>query len=70
LPTPDRRSVFSINIELDFARGQLADDVEEAARRQRGCALFFYLRFETAANTDVEIGRATRWKESAAWFEC
>ena len=48
---------FAIDVELNFARGQLANDGEEPARRQRGRAFLFDLRFETSAHADVEIGR-------------
>ena len=57
LPASDRRGVLSIDIDLNFAGGQLTNDVEKATRRQRGRALLFHLRFETAAHTDIEIGR-------------
>ena len=57
LAAADGGGVFPIDIELDFARRQFANDVEEPPRRQRGRAFFFHLRFETPAHTDVEIGR-------------
>jgi len=65
----------------NFARGQLADDREKAAVRQRRRALLFDIRFESAAHPDVEVGRgeqglrrlwpgAGRWRESAGWCGC
>src|SRR4030095_249989 len=56
LAAPDGSGIFSINIHLNFARRQFTDDVEEAAGRERGRPFFFYIRFATAADTDIEIG--------------
>src|SRR4029077_10845580 len=55
LAAPDGSSIFSINIHLNFARRQFTDDVEEATGGKRGRAFFFYIRFATAADTDIEI---------------
>ena len=57
LSAANRGGVLAIDVELNFARGQLANDGEEAARRERGGAFFFDLRFEAAAHADIEIGR-------------
>src|SRR5436189_2114527 len=56
LAAPDGSSIFSIHIDLNFARRELTDDVEEATGRKRGRAFFFYVRLATAADTDIEIG--------------
>ena len=48
---------FAIDFELNLARRKFANDGEKAARRQRGRAFLFHLRFEAAAHADVEIGR-------------
>ena len=57
LPAPDRRRVLSIDIELDFAGGQLTNDIEKPAGRECGCTGLVHLGLATAAYADIEIGR-------------
>ncbi len=81
LPAPNRGGILSIDIDLDFARGQFADNVEKTACRERGCAFLFHLRFETSAHADIEIGgrkmnfvlvglQQNVGQESAGWCAC
>ena len=56
LAAADRRGVFSIDIDLNLARRQFADDVENTPRRKRGRSCLFHLRFASAAHADVQIG--------------
>ena len=57
LSAADGRRVLPIDLDLDFARGQLANDREKTPRRQRGRAFLFDVRLETSAHADVQIGR-------------
>jgi len=57
LAAPDGGSILSIDIDLNFARREFANDVEKAARRESGCAGFVHVRFATAAYTDIKVGR-------------
>src|SRR5207247_2624493 len=56
LSTADGSGVLSIDIKLDFTRGQLANDVEESPGRQGRGSFFFDLRLKTPAHADIEIG--------------
>src|SRR5207244_3997999 len=55
LAAPDGSGIFSIHIDLNFARREFADDVEKAARGESGRSCFVHVRFATAAHTDVKI---------------
>ena len=57
LAAANRSRVLPVDLDLNFARGQLANDGEKPPRRQRGRAFLFHLRFEAAAHADIEIGR-------------
>src|SRR5207237_10716237 len=56
LATPDGSGIFSVNVYLNFTRRQFTNDIEEATSRKCSRPFFFYIRFATAADTDVEIG--------------
>jgi hypothetical protein len=55
LTAPDGGGIFSVNIYLNLTRRQFTDDVEEATSREGGRSFFFYVRFTTAAHTDIKI---------------
>ena len=57
LSAPDGRGVLSIDFDPNFAGRQLTNDVEKTTRWERRRTLLFYLRFETAPHTYIEIGR-------------
>jgi len=57
LPAANRSGVLSIDVDLNIARRQLADDIEQTARRKRGRASFLNLRLKTSAYANVQIGR-------------
>ncbi len=48
--------VLAIDLELNFARRQFANDGEEPTRRQGGGAFLVHFRFETAAHAHIQIG--------------
>ena len=55
MSAPNRSGIFSIDIDLDFTRRQLTDDVEKPTCREGGSALLFHFCFKTSANADIEI---------------
>src|SRR5207244_8545277 len=55
LAAADRGSIFSIDVHLNFAGGQLADDVEKPTGRQGGGPLLFDLRFKAPTHPHIEI---------------
>src|SRR6266567_2162665 len=57
LPASDGCGVLSIDIDLNSAGRQLANNVEKATRRERGRTLLFHFGFETAPNTHIKISR-------------
>src|SRR5207248_4939717 len=56
LAAPNRSRVFAVDLDCYFDRRQLANDGEEAARRQRGRARLVHVRFKTSTHPDIEIG--------------
>ena len=56
LAAPDRRGIFSIHIDLNFARRQFADDVENTPCRKCGGSCLVHVRFASAAHANVQIG--------------
>src|SRR5437764_15143791 len=56
LDTPDGGSILSIDIDLNFARREFANDVEKTARRQCSSSGVIYARLATAAYTDIKVG--------------
>src|ERR1700730_3048166 len=56
LSAANRSSILTIDIDLDFAHWQFANNVEEATRRQCGRAFFLDLRLKDSPDADVEVG--------------
>src|SRR5207237_9791399 len=54
--TADGSGICAVTVYLKFTRRQFTNDIEEATSRKCSRPLFFYIRFATAADTDVEIG--------------
>src|SRR5262249_5259737 len=56
LAATDRRGIFSIDIDLNLARWQFADDVKNTPRRQGRRSCFVHVRFASAAHANVQVG--------------
>jgi hypothetical protein len=56
LAATDGSCILSIDIDLNFARRQFADDVENTPRRQGRRSCFVHVCFTSAAHANVQVG--------------